>query len=148
MMRTMKMEALGTVAVVLLGTGLGIALFAFLPSPSPGAESVTATPWVSAYPTARPAPTPGAIGSTGHLPSGVDSILWVDELGLRAWNRTFENRDDKGMTDVMHVFTTLRLNPNTAVMVTNRSGDAIQVEVISGYAAGRRGWMKASYLQP
>jgi hypothetical protein len=102
-----------------------------------GDEPVTAA--------ARPAPTPGAIGSVGHLRN---SVLFVDELGLSAWTRAYNNRDQKGQTDVMHRYETLSVLYSTPVKVTARHGDVVQVEMLDGDQAGRRGWTDAASLVP
>ena len=101
--------------------------------------------------TQRAAPTPGAVGSVGYLGVGGDygyRTLWVDELGLSAWNRAYDNRDDKGMLQIMGAFETLEVKKQTRVMVTNRTRDAVQVEMLDGEYAGRRGWTRPSSLAP
>jgi hypothetical protein len=93
----------------------------------------------------------GTIGTTGHLRPVPDydySILFVDEGGLSAWNHAYDNRDSKGESQVLSIYETLRIADNTPVKVTTRRRDTIQVELLSGEYAGRRGWTDPLNLIP
>lgn len=138
-------------AALCLGAGIGMGLYAWQGAAADGRSVVfPATPTVKIQvdPTPRPAPTPGAIGSTGRVATGGAGLLWVDEAGLSAWTRAFENRDDKAEAQVMRVFETLSLHAPTSVVVTNRIRDAVQVEITDGPYAGRRGWTRLADLRP
>lgn len=130
--------------LVLIGSGLGLVLFSI------GQKTPTSSAETPAD--ARPAqPTPGAIGSTGYLRPGGQlpyQLIWVDELGLSAINRAYENRDSKAMDRVLSAFEYLEVPDGTPVKVTARSRTAIQVEVLSGQHNGRRGWIDPYLLAP
>lgn len=102
-------------------------------------------PGARAAPVVTAGPTPGAIGSIGHLRN---ALLWVDDIGLFAWNRAYSNRDQKGQDDAMRLYDKLLIPYNPAVRVTNRTRDAVQVELLEGEYAGRRGWTDANGLIP
>ncbi len=67
---------------------------------------------------------------------------------MAAWERAYENRDEKGMSRIMDAFETLRIPDDAHVRVTARQGRAMQIEVIDGRMAGRRGWTDIVALNP
>lgn len=140
---------IGAFVVVLVGTGLGVVAYAA--QPVLGGISVTVTDIVPTM-TPRPMPTPvatlGAIGSVGRLALVGGAIIWVDEMGLWAWERAHDNRDPKGANLAMDIYDYLSVDASTTVKVTARKGDTMQVEVIGGPMDGRRGWLKSSTLYP
>jgi hypothetical protein len=137
----------GVLCLVALGVGAALLLLY---------AQVSARPSIAPASTAVPTeavqqPIPAVIGSTGHLRTVGEYgylVIFVDELGLSAWNRAYENRDQKGEAQVMSTFETLKVTSDTPVKVTNRRSDAIQVEMLSGQHAGRRGWTAPVNLIP
>lgn len=92
---------------------------------------------------------PGEVGSSGQLNSSTGSVvLFVDPIGLSAWNRAYDNRDEAGMRRAMQVFETLSIANGTPVTVTDRNRAAVQVEVTDGQHRGRRGWTDPSSIIP
>jgi hypothetical protein len=149
--------AVAAFVLLCVGSGLGMILFAWSPFTSPAVRAafavpviptLTPAPRVVIYPTSTPVPPLGTVGSTGHLMSGVESVLWVDPIALWAWNRAGENRDNRGQIQVLDVYQYLQVAPSTPVIVTNRQGTSVQVEIMSGPLTGRRGWMNADRLSP
>lgn len=146
--------AIGALAVLLLGAGLGVVLFTWA-SPraadAPQVSSVltpTTAPTPLAFsPTSTPVAVapPGAVGSTGWTTrSGSEydyRLVWVNRTGLFAWDRAWAERDDKAMDQVIRLYEQLEVETGTLVRVVNRDSEAIQVEMLDGRHAGRRGWL-------
>lgn len=146
--------ATGAFVVVLIGSGVGVMTFAWLPPgvreiaranvPTPPATPMTPSAPMQAAMTQVAIPTPGAIGSTGQLTAGSTygrHLLWINNTGLWAWNRAYEERDEKGMSRVMEIYERLQVSDGTRVRVVNRDGATLQVEMLEGEHAGRRGWL-------
>jgi len=68
-------------------------------------------------------------------------LVWVDPLAIPAWNRAYENRDDRAKDAVIRAYESFDIPVGTTVRLirTERDGTS-QVEVTGGPLAGRRGW--------
>jgi hypothetical protein len=80
----------------------------------------------------------GAVGGTYTL-AYVDR-LWVNRLGLDAWNRAEADKDKKSQDRIDGAFENFFVQPGTRVQVVVRDGKTRQLDVLSGPYAGRRGW--------
>jgi hypothetical protein len=119
-------------AIVILGAGLGFAAYAIM-------QRSVSVPVAPAPSVPRPTPVdPLAVGALGSFNRA--TMVWVDETGLWAMNRAVENRDDKRGMDALDLWQHFDVAPGTALRITNRRGEAFQVEVLDGPLAGRRGW--------
>lgn len=124
-----------------LACGASIGLIAFIGAQRE--QSIALRRPLAPTVTPRPTVTPIQVGSVGALTGAAGygyALVWVEELGMSAWERAYENRDERGMNRVMDVFETLRIPDGDTVRITAMHGQAIQVEVLTGSMAGRRGW--------
>lgn len=102
--------------------------------------------WPSATSSRAPAaPSLGQVGSTGQI---VEGVLWVDQAGQRAWDRAYADRDQRGQDRAFALFETLHVTGSPRVRVTARDGELMQVELLDGPLAGRRGWGHRTLLSP
>lgn len=98
-----------------------------------------------AGPVAPPPPPLGTVGSVGRIERGA---LWVDPAGLAVWERAYANRDERGMQAAVTLYEGLLIATPTRARVIARQDALIQVELLDGEHAGRRGWGRASLLAP
>lgn len=124
------------VAVGMIGSGLGFAILGrAYPEPSPAAPVIsTAAP--------RWAPT---VGSAGQIPA---TVVFVEHLGLTAYQRADNDRDSKGTSRVLDIFEYLMLDAPARVTIVERRGDAAHVDILDGPYRGRRGWLPAAWITP
>jgi hypothetical protein len=137
-------------SAVLLLLGLGVVVRAV--------EAGTLRPlmyWSGLY--SMPAATPvvyqqprlGEVGSWGRLdPARSSPLLWVERLGLTAWDAAFEDRDDKRMHRVYEAFSHISPEAGVKIQVMNRVGPYAQVEILEGPLRGKRGWIEPRMLTP
>jgi hypothetical protein len=69
-----------------------------------------------------------------------DTLVWVDDTGLWAYNRASANRDGTAEAAAFDLWEHFRIPAGTRLTITNVHGDALQVELLDGPLAGRRGW--------
>jgi hypothetical protein len=129
---------------ILIGAGLGTVVYAMAGQSERQSVTVAAAP---APPVAEPTkPTfadPVAIGAHGHLQSRIGkptAMVWVERLAMSAFARAYEDRNGKEEQRILELFETLDVPTAVPVTVVNRSGDDIQVEILSAPYLGRRGW--------
>jgi hypothetical protein len=134
-----------TLAFVILciGAGIGVILYAGANPTYPVSESLAKIAPATMAPTTPPKPTTPprdrlAVGNVGSF--RIDAVLWVDDTGLWAYNRADANRDSKGTSAALGLWETFIVPSGTRLKITNRRGEAFQLEVLDGQYAGRRGW--------
>jgi hypothetical protein len=130
--RSARLQDAAVVALIILGLGAWAGTAAYdVASAPPVAPAPAAT-------VAADARVPQTVGTVGTL--GYNTVAWVDDLGLSAWSRALDNRDDKGMESALRAFESFEIPGDARVRITNRRGSAMQVEVLDGPLRGRRGW--------
>lgn len=96
----------------------------------------------SATPTATP-PLPSA-GTQTRIKSaqpGRSSYIWVNRTAIDAFQRAYDERDERGMDTVVRVFESIQVADGTLVEIVRVDGRVIQIEVLEGSTKGRRGWV-------
>lgn len=76
------------------------------------------------------------------------TVVWVNRAGLAAWDRAYDERDDKGMSSVMDLYERLDVIDGTLVRIVAIDGGATQIEMLEGTFLGRRGWTYTGSLKP
>lgn len=92
-----------------------------------------------------------AVGSVTALRPGFGAeyaVLFVNRAGHHAWERAYEERDEKGMSRVFEIYETLKLYPDETVRVVQIDGLVAQVEYLASGRGGRRGWIEISSFGP
>lgn len=142
--------AVGMLIVLLIGSGLGVLLYGAQMVPSRASSGPAQSP-----PTALPFPTATTIplatmGRTVRLVTDSQgrALIWVNRTGISAWDRAYNEHDERGMAQVLRLYETLWVPEGTWVQVVALDGDAVQVELSNGPQAGRRGWARTSALRP
>ena len=92
-------------------------------------------PWPTATPRTQPAIV---VGNVYTLKNG--DMLWVQRLGMEAWNRAENDRDERTKRQIEESFERFFPDAGARVRVLARDGRARHLEVLDGPHAGRRGW--------
>jgi hypothetical protein len=100
----------------------------------------------------EPAPiarlTPAHLANVGQDVHLSNSVLWVRRDGLAAWDRAEQDRDERGKTQSMRAYETLSIVNTWRLQVASVAGKDVQIEIMDGPLAGRRGWIHTVALLP
>jgi hypothetical protein len=99
------------------------------------------------------APKGGAVlvpGWTARInqPGMPDWPIPVDRLAYDEYHRGFRESDDEAIDHAFAAFEWITVQDRQAVRIVEVDGEAVQVELLEGPNAGRRGWLKPRHLAP
>src|SRR5688572_6873 len=91
-----------------------------------------------------------APGRTAHLhaPPLSDWPIPVGRMEFDAYNLALDSDDEVAIAKVEAIADWIIVAADQAVLVLYVDGDAVQVELLDGADAGRRGWLKRRHLVP
>lgn len=136
--RSARLQDAAVVALIILGLGAWAGTAAYDVATAP---PVVPTP---AAPVATAAPRGWAIGDYAEFDAR--TVVWVDATGLWAYTRADANHDSKGTSAALGLWDHFVIPPGTLLKITNRERDVLQVELVDGPLAGRRGWTEFGTL--
>lgn len=140
-----KLAIVVIVSAMLIGAGLGTLVYAMAGLRDRQSVAIAA-PAPAVTPTKAPSRDPYVVGTVGHFTS--ETVVFVERLGVSAWNRAYADRDSKGEARVFDVFEHYTIASSVAVRVVSRVGDIIQFEIQDGRDQGRRGWTDLGGFTP
>jgi hypothetical protein len=83
-----------------------------------------------------------------HLP-GLSSLpIPVDRAAFDEAQRGFKEGDEEAIEYVFTAYVWIEGSHGQAVRVVTIDGEAVEVELLEGRYAGRRGWLKTRHLSP
>jgi hypothetical protein len=91
-----------------------------------------------------------AVGQTAriHLPGLSWLPIPVERAAFDEAERGYRESDDAAIEHAFTAYEWIRVSHRDAVRVVMVDGEATQVEMLEGPAAGNRGWLKVRHLTP
>jgi hypothetical protein len=72
----------------------------------------------------------------------------VERVGFDESQRGYRESSEEGIDHAHTAYEWIAVSHGQAVRIITRDGDAVEVELLGGWRAGRRGWLKNAQLSP